>query len=164
MEVGQRRTFEISRMIFYSIEIKIIFQSMPPDRPRSMEIPSIQVKYQAISFPIPNFPSVINIPTKVNIIVQQGNTLLNTLEYTYLPPGNSKHNLKRNFFKNSLVQCETCQRQANSRPRLVAQISSNKRTKSHLHTYDDESDALVPTSPISPVFEQTTPEPVSSII
>ena len=41
---------------------------------------------------------------------------------------------------------------------------SNKRTKSNPHAYDDESDALVPASPTSPAFEQTTPESVSSII
>ena len=102
MEVGKGRRFELSRMIFCVLEIKIKFQSIPPDRDWSSEINPIQVKYQAISFPIPNFPWPINVPTKVNVLVQQGNTLLDTLVFSYIPQCNSK-NLRRKFIRNSLL-------------------------------------------------------------
>lgn len=100
MEVGKRRGFELFLMIFCVLEIKIKFQSIPFDRDWLIEINPIEVKYQAISFRIPNLPWSINTPTKVNVIVQQGNTLLDTLEYSYIPQCNSK-NLRRIFITNS---------------------------------------------------------------
>lgn len=92
MEVGNQVNWIhlFSRSI---TEIQITFQSTASQSPWSFPIDtsSIEVKYQAISFQTPVCPWVISARTAVNVIVQQGNTVLKLLEYSYIPQGNWKY-------------------------------------------------------------------------
>ena len=79
---------ESSHRLHFLTEIKIQFRSIQSNQEWSSDIDKIDVKYQTISFRIPTYSWPITVQTTVNVIVQQGDTILKLLEYFYIPQCN----------------------------------------------------------------------------
>ncbi len=164
MEVG-KIVFSRNFSFHFLIEIQITFQSPPSDPEWAVPVDTttIKVKEQMISFRTPKFPRPINASTIVNVILQQKDRTLGILEYFYIPKCNYKYDDTNDykFFCFISVQCATCLTSATNILNQSMRSNSNKRAKWVAQMYHEESDAMVPVLPDTPVFQSTISVPVN---
>jgi hypothetical protein len=99
----------------------------------------------------------------VNVILQQKDRTLGILEYFYIPKCNYKYDDTNDykFFCFISVQCATCLTSATNILNQSMRSNSNKRAKWVAQMYHEESDAMVPVLPDTPVFQSTISVPVN---